>query len=126
MTFEYRSNPLQLASLILRLPFYLFPHPILTVLQTVASAAAVATSLPPSAPASGYNTPGGPSRNALSQDTEMIRHKMRLWGLEWCGICVEEIGRAGISDQKKYVRPFPATLIPDTRCVDISKGICQL
>ncbi|RSH89503.1 hypothetical protein EHS25_002053 [Saitozyma podzolica] len=36
-----------LASLILRLPFYLFPHPILTVLQTVASAAAVATSLPP-------------------------------------------------------------------------------
>jgi hypothetical protein len=37
----------------------------------------------------------------------MVRHKMRLWGLEWCGICVEEIGRAGISEQKKYVHPFP-------------------
>jgi hypothetical protein len=26
---------------------------------------------------------------------------MRLWGLEWLSIVVEEIGRAGISEQKK-------------------------
>jgi hypothetical protein len=26
---------------------------------------------------------------------------MRLWALEWCAICVEEIRRAGISEQKR-------------------------
>lgn len=29
------------------------------------------------------------------------RNRMRLWALEWCGICVEEIGRAGLSEQKR-------------------------
>lgn len=53
----------QIASLLLRLPFYLFPNPIATVLEVIES---------------------------------------RVWSLEWCSICVEELGRAGISDLKKY------------------------
>ena len=31
----------------------------------------------------------------------MISHKLKLWGLEWCGICVEEISRAGLSEIKR-------------------------
>ncbi|BEJ13429.1 hypothetical protein CspHIS471_0306030 [Cutaneotrichosporon sp. HIS471] len=86
-----------LASLILRLPFYRFPDPITTVLQTLSNALARATALPPSAPVSGYSTPvpGGGSA------TTGLRQRVRLWALEWCGICVEEIARAGLSEQKR-------------------------
>jgi hypothetical protein len=93
----------QLASLLLRLPFYQFPSPITTVLGTIETALAAATQLPPSAPVSGYNTPtpfvgGGPV--ALAEQAR-LRNRMRLWALEWCAICVEEIRRAGISEQKR-------------------------
>ena len=81
-----------LASLMIRLPFHQFSQPIVTVLHTIESTAAT-TELPPSAPSSGFNTP---------IPSEVARH--RLWRLEWCGICVEEIGRAGISAQKRCVR----------------------
>ncbi|KAK4687604.1 importin-13, partial [Tremellales sp. Uapishka_1] len=87
-----------LSSLNLRLPFHHFPHPIITVLQTISASAAISQPLPPSLPSSGYNTPG---LNTVSEDGGLIRHKMRLWGLEWCGIIVEEIGRAGLSEQKR-------------------------
>ncbi|CAK9779796.1 ARM repeat-containing protein [Cutaneotrichosporon oleaginosum] len=86
-----------LASLILRLPFYRFPDPITTVLQTLSSALARATALPPSAPVSGYSTPVPGTGSA----SDGMRQRMRLWALEWCGICVEEISRAGLSEQKR-------------------------
>nr|XP_031862141.1 uncharacterized protein CI109_002554 [Kwoniella shandongensis]KAA5529213.1 hypothetical protein CI109_002554 [Kwoniella shandongensis] len=101
-----------LASLLLRLPFPYFLHPLLTVLQTIYSSAASATALPPSLPSSGYNTPGGfsvpgPSHSLAAFGSDggeaegRIRHKTRLLALEWCAICVEEIGRAGLSEQKR-------------------------
>ncbi len=41
---------------------------------------------------------------------------MRLWGLEWCSICVEEIGRAGISEQKRQAGSYIAkTLLIEPR-----------
>lgn len=89
-----------LASLLLRLPFYQFPDPISTVLQTLSTALARATQLPPSAPVSGYNTPTHHPHHTLD-DEARLRSRMRLWALEWCGICVEEIARAGISEQKR-------------------------
>ncbi|KAK8844673.1 hypothetical protein IAR55_006522 [Kwoniella newhampshirensis] len=101
-----------LASLLLRLPFPYFMHPLLTVLQTIRASAASATALPSSLPASGYNTPGGlgepgPSHSNSpfgtngSEAEGKMRHKMRLLALEWCAICVEEISRAGLSEQKR-------------------------
>ncbi|KAL1406931.1 hypothetical protein Q8F55_006343 [Vanrija albida] len=91
-----------LSSLILRLPFHIFPNPIQTVLGTVSSALARATTLPPSAPVSGYNTPKHPFSNGFGLgDEAKFRSRLRLWALEWCGICVEEISRAGISEQKR-------------------------
>ncbi|WVQ82597.1 hypothetical protein IAT38_004727 [Cryptococcus sp. DSM 104549] len=94
-----------LASLLIRLSFTQFPHPILTVLQTIHSSTAAALALPPSLPSSGYNTPGldQPSGFGMtaSNDGQKLRHKMRLLGLEWCAICVEEIGRAALADQKR-------------------------
>nr|XP_019048282.1 hypothetical protein I302_02051 [Kwoniella bestiolae CBS 10118]OCF27212.1 hypothetical protein I302_02051 [Kwoniella bestiolae CBS 10118] len=74
-----------LASLLLRLAFPHFLHPILTVIQTIHSAFASSTALPPSAPGSGYNTPGA----------------VRLLALEWCAICIEEIGRAGLAEHQR-------------------------
>jgi hypothetical protein len=82
-----------LASLMIRLPFHQFANPIVTVLHTIEATAQTAD-LPPSAPGSGYNTPVPPIDGVA---------KHRLWRLEWCGICVEEIGRAGISAQKRCV-----------------------
>lgn len=80
----------------LRLPFHLFPNPLLQPLHTLAQAAQAA-SLPPSLPGSGFNTP----TNASGSDTARAGWKMRLWALEWLTIVVEEIGRAGISEQKR-------------------------
>lgn len=95
-------TPPQLSSLILRLPFHIFPNPIQTVLGTISSALARATTLPPSAPVSGYNTPQRPFANGFGMgDEAKFRSRLRLWALEWCGICVEEISRAGISEQKR-------------------------
>ncbi|WVF66636.1 hypothetical protein IAT40_001376 [Kwoniella sp. CBS 6097] len=92
-----------LASLLLRLPFPHFLHPILTVLQTIHSSAASSTALPPSIPGSGYNTPGAgePSQLNFNRAGGQLRFKTRLLALEWCGICVEEIGRAGLAEQKR-------------------------
>ncbi|WVR03182.1 hypothetical protein IAU60_000173 [Kwoniella sp. DSM 27419] len=92
-----------LASLLLRLPFPHFMHPILTVLQTIHNTAASATALPPSAPGSGYNTPGlaGPSHAPLDALNGKLRHRTRLLALGWCAICVEELARAGLSEQKR-------------------------
>lgn len=92
----------QLASMLLRLPFHQFPNPIQTVLNVIGQALARATNLPPSVPASGYATPTNfPSQSRTLEDEARLRSRMRLWALEWCGICVEEIGRAGISEQKR-------------------------
>ena len=88
----------KLASLLLRLPFHLFPSPLLTPLQTLSNAAQT-TSLPPSLPGSGWNTPT--SQASTSEDVIRSGWKMRLWALEWLTIVVEEIGRAGISELKR-------------------------
>ncbi|WRT63297.1 uncharacterized protein IL334_000202 [Kwoniella shivajii] len=92
-----------LASLLLRLAFPHFLHPILTVIQTIHSAFASSTALPPSAPGSGYNTPGlaGPSQSPFDGVPPQLRHKVRLLALEWCAICIEEIGRAGLAEQQR-------------------------
>lgn len=89
-----------LASLMIRLPFHQFANPIVTVLHTIEETAQQVSPLPPSAPGSGYNTPQGLGHGQRGGET-VQRH--RLWRLEWCGICVEEIGRAGISAQKRWV-----------------------
>ena len=89
-----------MASLILRLPFHAFPRPITTVLQTLQNSGAVLHSLPVSddtAPGQGVTANGLRLRNCL-------------WGLEWCGICVEEIGRAGISEQKRWGEPYLSSI----------------
>lgn len=94
----------QLASLLLRLPFHLFPSPLLQPLHVLAQAAQAASlppSLPPSLPASGYNTPNPPTAALPSTDSARSGWKMRLWALEWLTIVVEELGRAGISEQKR-------------------------
>ena len=85
----------QLTSLLLRLPFHLFPNPLVTVLQTLSSAAATAKSLS----SSGYSAPV--LAGTIGDDERRVAHKLRLLRLEWCAICVEEIGRAGISEQKR-------------------------
>lgn len=90
------TDPSQLASILLRLRFHLFPNPLVTVLNTISFAASSAA-LPISAPSSGFNTPV-----PFAEDAGRVGWRMRLWGLEWLGICVEEVGRAGISDQKRY------------------------
>ncbi|ORX41250.1 armadillo-type protein [Kockovaella imperatae] len=81
-----------LSSLLLRLPFHLFPSPLLTVLSAI-SDTATTSSLPPSLPGSGFSTP--------TTTPGAIGRRMRSYGLEWLGICVEEISRAGISDYKR-------------------------
>lgn len=30
-------------------------------------------------------------------------HRMRLWSLEWLAICVQELSRAALGEQKAYV-----------------------
>ncbi|WWD06250.1 hypothetical protein V865_004336 [Kwoniella europaea PYCC6329] len=91
-----------LASLLLRLAFPHFLHPILTVIQTIHSAFASSTALPPSAPGSGYNTPGaGPSQPSFDGVPPQLKHRVRLLALEWCAICIEEIGRAGLAEQQR-------------------------
>lgn len=37
----------------------------------------------------------------MNFDAGATGRRMRVWSLEWLAICVEEIGRAGISEQKK-------------------------
>ncbi|WWC85404.1 uncharacterized protein L201_000267 [Kwoniella dendrophila CBS 6074] len=92
-----------LASLLLRLAFPHFLHPILTVIQTIHSSFASSTALPPSAPGSGYNTPGASSSNSTALDgvPPQLKHRVRLLALEWCAICIEEIGRAGLAEHQR-------------------------
>nr|ODO01293.1 hypothetical protein L204_02021 [Cryptococcus depauperatus CBS 7855] len=71
------GNAIVLASILLRLKFTQFPHPILTVLKTIQSASA------------------GDDINNQN------RHRSKMLGLEWCGICVEEMGRAGLADNRR-------------------------
>ncbi|ORY23548.1 armadillo-type protein [Naematelia encephala] len=113
-----------LASLLLRLPFHLFPSPLTTVLSTISSSSAFGMHLPPSAPGTGFNTPtfDVPGLDAA------VRIRGRLWGLEWCGICVEEIARAGISEQKRNAlrrhlqEDIPAVLSVISRSMDPPPG----
>lgn len=70
----------KLASLLLRLEFTIFSHPIHTVIQSM--------------------------QYAFSQaDTQSIgvnlALRLRLLELEWCAICVEEMGRAGLAEQRR-------------------------
>ncbi|KAL7420320.1 hypothetical protein Q5752_005289 [Cryptotrichosporon argae] len=83
-----------LAALLLRLPAVYFQHPIQTVLAAISNAIASGTVLPPSLPASGTSTP-------VAQDSTILRNKARLWALEWCSICVEEVGRAGLNEARR-------------------------
>ncbi|RXK39632.1 hypothetical protein M231_03134 [Tremella mesenterica] len=82
-----------LASLLLRLPFPHFPRPITTVLQTISS----------SGDGSGAqgSTDVGMGDVGTSLGGYLVGHRLRLWSLEWCAICVEEMGRAELSDVKR-------------------------
>lgn len=95
----------KLASLLLRIPPHLFPNPLITVTDAIQSSAATSAPLPESAPGSGYNTPIGNSQNGFwsTMEGRGISHRVRLWSLEWLSICVQELGRAAIGEQKAYV-----------------------
>lgn len=100
----------KLASLLLRIPPHLFPNPLITVTDAIQSSAATSAPLPESAPGSGYNTPIGDSQNGFwsTMEGRGISHRVRLWSLEWLSICVQELGRAAIGEQKAYVLSMPA------------------
>lgn len=102
-----------LASLLLRLPFHLFPHPLLTVLQTIASTLPASIPLPASLPSSGYSTPAyTPTAHPHAYPFPSGHHppdgshgqlasRTRMHALEWLSISIEEITRAGLSEQKR-------------------------
>ncbi|OXG35215.1 hypothetical protein C367_00450 [Cryptococcus neoformans Ze90-1] len=69
-----------LASLLLRLEFTIFSHPIHTVIQSMQSSFAQA--------------------NAQNIGVNLAL-RLRLLELEWCAICVEEMGRAGLAEQRR-------------------------
>lgn len=70
----------KLASLLLRLEFTIFSHPIHTVIQSMQSSFAQA--------------------NAQNIGVNLAL-RLRLLELEWCAICVEEMGRAGLAEQRR-------------------------
>jgi hypothetical protein len=81
-------------------------NPLITVIQTIQSSTATSAPLPESAPGSGYNTPSvdGSLQGFWSTDEGRgMTHRVRLWSLEWLSICVQELGRAAIGEQKAYV-----------------------
>jgi hypothetical protein len=81
-------------------------NPLVTVVHTIQSSTAAATPLPPSAPGSGFNTPSTEHSSFWSsEDGQKLRHRVRVWSLEWLSICVQELGRAAIGEQKAYVSP---------------------
>jgi hypothetical protein len=104
-----RSSKLtnKLASLLLRIPPHQFPNPLITVIDSIQSSTAASAPLPESAPGSGYNTPlDGQGQGFWStQEGRGLSHRVRLWSLEWLSICVQELGRAAIGEQKAHV-PF--------------------
>jgi len=108
---------IKLASLLLRIPPHQFPNPLITVINSIQSSTAASAPLPESAPGSGYNTPlDGQGQGFWStQEGRGLSHKVRLWSLEWLSICVQELGRAAIGEQKAYV-PFSSIMSPSRRC----------
>jgi hypothetical protein len=103
---------IKLASLLLRIPPHQFPNPLITVINSIQSSTAASAPLPESAPGSGYNTPlDGQGQGFWStQEGRGLSHRVRLWSLEWLSICVQELGRAAIGEQKAYV-PFLSLML---------------
>jgi len=77
-------------------------NPLITVIQTIQSSAALSAPLPESAPGSGYNTPIGDQSHGFwsSEEGRGMSHRVKLWSLEWLSICVQELGRAAVGEQK--------------------------
>ncbi|WVQ72312.1 hypothetical protein IAR50_001862 [Cryptococcus sp. DSM 104548] len=72
-----------LASILLRIDLSQFQHPIQTVLELLqGSLHASRASIPP-------------------QNLAGLEHKTRLLELEWCGIFIEEMGRAGLTERRR-------------------------